>query len=71
MYRLWIFLTELFTGYYCPTGQVIPCPNGTYNNLTGMSLEAHCVDCSVGKYCEGIGNSYPTGLSFYQDFVII
>lgn len=67
MYLLeWIiFITS---GYYCPTGDVIPCPNGTYNNLTGMSLESHCVDCSTGKYCEGLGNSYPTGRPLFEYF---
>jgi len=38
-----------------------PCPAGTYNNITSMDDVTDCVDCTVGKYCEGLGNSYPTG----------
>lgn len=51
-----------FTGYYCLAAQdPIPCRNGTYNNVTGRSSESDCVDCPVGKYCEGLGNSVPDG----------
>ena len=53
------------TGYYCLAAQdPIPCRNGTYNNATGMDTESACVDCPVGKYCEGVGNSVPDGQFF-------
>lgn len=51
-----------FTGYYCLEGiEPIGCPAGTYNNMTGISEESQCTDCSPGSYCEGTGNIIPTG----------
>jgi len=35
-------------GHYCPTGtgaDILPCPIGTYANVTGLSREADCVPC--------------------------
>ncbi|XP_071958404.1 uncharacterized protein [Antedon mediterranea] len=51
------------SGHYCPAGEPSPvaCPEGTFNNATGASIEEECIDCTSGMYCEGIGNSYPTG----------
>lgn len=52
----------MYIGYYCLAAQdPIPCRNGTYNNVTGRFSESDCVDCPVGKYCEGLGNSVPDG----------
>ena len=53
------------TGHYCPNGTEhgtqYKCPEGTYNSLEeGRSLN-DCQDCPPGKYCEGQGNSNPTG----------
>ena len=49
-------------GHYClaatpPT----PCPEGTFNNGTGLAAEDECTHCSVGMYCEGQGNILPDG----------
>ncbi|PIK33904.1 hypothetical protein BSL78_29274 [Apostichopus japonicus] len=51
------------TGYYCPYDESVPlpCPPGTFNNITGISLEEECSYCPSGQYCEGYGNSYPSG----------
>ena len=42
-------------GYYCPAGTEYrtqyPCPEGTYNALTGKSLLTDCIDCPAGSYC--------------------
>ncbi|XP_033646870.1 uncharacterized protein LOC117306372 isoform X1 [Asterias rubens] len=56
--------SECKTGHYCQEGSPlpIPCPPGTFNNITSLSLEEQCTDCIPGMYCEGPGNSYPTGL---------
>jgi hypothetical protein len=39
-------------GYYCPAGtdNPIPCPAGSYNNVTGKST---CSSCPAGFYCDG------------------
>nr|XP_006824589.1 PREDICTED: multiple epidermal growth factor-like domains protein 11-like [Saccoglossus kowalevskii] len=52
------------SGHYCVEGEPspIPCPAGTFNNVTMLSTEDECTDCSPGTYCSGAGNSYPTGL---------
>ena len=49
-------------GHYClhatpPT----PCPEGTFNDGTGLAAEDECTYCSVGMYCEGLGNVVPDG----------
>ena len=51
------------TGAYCPIGSGVPtlCPAGSFNNRTGGTSSSDCVDCTPGMYCEGVGNSYPTG----------
>lgn len=51
------------TGSYCPLGShlPVPCPVGTFNNHTGATSSADCHDCTPGYYCEGIGNSEPSG----------
>lgn len=48
-------------GFYCPGGMAKPCPPGTYNNRSDVSLDGACADCPRGMYCEGRGNKYPDG----------
>ena len=31
------------------------CPEGTYNNGTGLSSAAECIKCDAGKYCPSTG----------------
>ena len=54
------------SGHYCPFNTTqpyqYPCPPGTFNNLTGQTTDSSCVACPGGSYCEGNGNSWPTGL---------
>ena len=49
-------------GYYCEEGSIPqPCPEGTYNDIQqGVDVQA-CVDCKSGYFCQGQGNSVPTG----------
>ncbi|PIK41162.1 hypothetical protein BSL78_21986 [Apostichopus japonicus] len=53
-------------GYYCPSGTEYdiqePCPEGTFNNLTGAHNISWCTPCLPGWYCQGQGNGYPTDL---------
>ncbi|XP_033122761.1 uncharacterized protein LOC117121631 [Anneissia japonica] len=51
------------SGHYCPAAEPSPvaCPEGTFNNVTGASIVDECIDCTSGMYCEGVGNSYPSG----------
>ncbi|XP_077985306.1 uncharacterized protein LOC144439946 [Glandiceps talaboti] len=51
------------SGHYCVEGiaSPVPCPEGTFNNVTQLSSEDQCADCSPGRYCSGVGNSYPSG----------
>lgn len=53
--------------HYCPEGSAspLPCPAGTYSNLTGQSV---CSRCPVGYYCpERTGNftKFPCPPGFY------
>lgn len=48
-------------GYYCPGGAAQPCPPGTFNNRSGLSLDGACMDCVQGMYCSGYGNENPVG----------
>ena len=50
-------------GHYCPqqTQFPIPCPAGTFNNVTMLTAEAECQDCPPGSYCEVPGLSTPSG----------
>lgn len=49
-------------GYYCLAGTPpLPCPEGTFNNKTGLKAESECTWCTVGHYCQGYGNIVPTG----------
>ena len=42
-------------GYYCPRGDVspcpVPCPEGTFNEIYGLTQVAECQACSPGDYC--------------------
>ena len=40
-------------GYYWPAGTTapVPCPAGTYNDLTGKGLLTDCKSCPAGKFC--------------------
>jgi len=59
------FLLYYFIGHYCPNGTEYgtqyPCPAGTYNPSTQRTSVTECIDCPGGEYCEGVGNSAPTG----------
>ena len=53
-------------GYYCPLNTEsmyqLPCPEGTFNNLTQQHSNDSCISCTGGYYCQGEGLSEPTGL---------
>ena len=42
-------------GYYCPRGDVspcpLPCPNGTFNEHYGLKQLSECQPCTAGYYC--------------------
>ena len=58
-----------FTGDVCPMGEFcpdgsqygIPCPQGTFNNATGIQSERGCKECSPGYYCYSPGLEEPSG----------
>jgi hypothetical protein len=61
---LYVHLYRLFMclGHYClHATPPLPCPEGTFNNNTGLAMASECTHCSVGKYCEGLGNVVPDG----------
>ncbi len=47
--------TSCLTGHYCngSSGQPIPCPPGTFNNVTGAVDQSSCIDCTVGSFGPG------------------
>ena len=51
-------------GHFCPLGTADPepCPQGTYNNFTGLEEMLDCIQCPAGQYCSGVGLIEPTGL---------
>lgn len=54
-------------GYYCPAGTPapIPCPPGTYNDLTQKSVLGDCKACPAGKFCETSGlTAAPTSATY-------
>lgn len=53
-------------GHYCPegTGSPVPCPIGTYLPSTGQSMQVHCIDCALGKYCDTVGQANYTGEAY-------
>ncbi|KAE8295325.1 hypothetical protein D5F01_LYC06251 [Larimichthys crocea] len=55
------------SAHYCPEGSAspMPCPAGTYTNLTGQSV---CSSCPAGYYCAemtGNFNKFPCPPGFY------
>ena len=50
---------ECPSGFICPPGTSYasdkPCSEGTFNNLTGMSSDSACVQCTAGYYCDRQG----------------
>ncbi|OAF72051.1 hypothetical protein A3Q56_00182 [Intoshia linei] len=52
-------------GHFCPKRSfdknTNPCEAGKYSDVTGLKISTECKLCTVGKYCEGVGNVGPTG----------
>ncbi|XP_031989756.1 SCO-spondin-like isoform X5 [Corvus moneduloides] len=50
-------------GSYCPPGSAfpIPCPPGTFSNISGLRSLQECLDCPPGLYCAGTNNQAPSG----------
>ncbi|XP_021231890.1 zonadhesin-like isoform X5 [Numida meleagris] len=50
-------------GAYCPPGSPlpIPCPPGTYSNVSGLRSLHQCLDCPPGLYCHGANTQAPSG----------
>jgi hypothetical protein len=50
------------TGHYCPalssTAFQLPCPPGTFSNVTGLGSAEECQTCPAGRYCPS-GTSTP------------
>ena len=44
-------------GSYCPEGSIgpVPCPIGTYSNVSGLWNEMQCTSCTPGLYCDTPG----------------
>jgi len=58
--------TDITTGYICPAGYYCPdgitktaCDLGKFNQFTGSSSSADCIDCLVGQICNSVGLAYP------------
>ena len=50
-------------GAYCPGGTPTPvdCPEGTFNNGTGLANQLECSKCSPGMFCFRSGLTWPSG----------
>ncbi|XP_027136118.1 uncharacterized protein K04H4.2-like [Larimichthys crocea] len=50
-------------GHYCPEATVhpLPCPPGTFSNLTKLVSQEDCQPCLPGYYCDAVGLSAPSG----------
>ncbi|XP_034024623.1 multiple epidermal growth factor-like domains protein 6 [Thalassophryne amazonica] len=50
-------------GHYCPQATVhpLPCPRGTFSNLTRLASKEDCQPCLPGYYCDVVGLTAPTG----------
>ncbi|XP_030258688.1 zonadhesin isoform X7 [Sparus aurata] len=50
-------------GHYCPQATVhpLPCPRGTFSNLTTLVSQEDCQPCLPGYYCDAVGLSAPSG----------
>lgn len=51
-------------GHYCPeqTSTPDPCPLGTYSNVTKLSTQYECLNCTYGHYCGSQGLVEPSAL---------
>ena len=46
------------SGHYCPyNSSEIPCPIGTFNNITGAPNDTYCLPCEAGFWCRSEGMS--------------
>lgn len=56
---------ECPVGHFCllstPSNFSHPCSPGTYNPQIRATNSSFCIDCDPGTYCQGYGNSAPTG----------
>lgn len=50
-------LPVLIKGSY----EALPCPLGTYSNVTGASDTSDCTTCDPGYYCSSVAGGEPTG----------
>ncbi|XP_063762752.1 SCO-spondin isoform X2 [Eleginops maclovinus] len=50
-------------GHYCPQATInpLPCPSGTFSNLTKLASQEDCQPCLPGYYCDAAGLSAPSG----------
>ncbi|KAM6987470.1 uncharacterized protein LKV04_010315 [Tautogolabrus adspersus] len=50
-------------GHYCPQASIhpLPCPRGTFSNLTKLVSQEDCQPCLPGYYCDIVGLSAPSG----------
>ena len=50
-------------GNYCELGTEYPtpCPNGTFSNTPGLTMDLECTDCTQGYYCNGVGLTAVSG----------
>ncbi|XP_053729819.1 SCO-spondin isoform X1 [Synchiropus splendidus] len=50
-------------GHYCPeaTAHPLPCPRGTFSNLTKLASKDQCQPCFPGYYCDAVALLAPTG----------
>ncbi|XP_035857407.1 zonadhesin-like [Sander lucioperca] len=50
-------------GHYCPQATIhpLPCPRGTFSNLTKLVSQDDCQPCLPGYYCDAAGLSAPSG----------
>ena len=53
-------------GMYCEGGctSPVPCPVGTFNNITHLTSVEQCSQCSPGQYCNTTGLVLPSGNCF-------
>jgi len=53
-------------GHYCPEGtsSTVPCPVGTYRELTLGKSEADCRTCTPGKFCNESALTQPGAAAF-------
>ncbi|XP_077422977.1 uncharacterized protein LOC144052618 isoform X3 [Vanacampus margaritifer] len=50
-------------GHYCPQASIhpLPCPRGTFSNLTKLASQEDCEPCLPSYYCDAAGLSAPSG----------